>query len=78
MKTGFAGQSLSEPYPYYEHEEKQVDRAVLKENKFDVNGFPTIYFVKEDSAGNLVKEIHNGDRTKTAIDEGYETFLNTQ
>lgn len=72
MKRGFADNDLKEPYPYYEHEESTVDQKKLQESPlFDVNGFPTIYFVKK---GPVIKK-HEGGRTKKEIDEAYETFL---
>jgi len=71
MKEGFADRDLEKPYPYYEHEESTVDQKKLQKSIFDVNGFPTIYFVKK---GPVIKK-HEGGRTKKEIDEAYETFL---
>ena len=67
---------VQKPYPYYEHEESVVDWERLGENDFEVKGFPTVYFVKRDSNGELIKKTWEGERTKQAIDAAYESFLN--
>lgn len=76
-KDDFEIEDVKKPYRYYEHEESVVDWKQVGENYFEVKGFPTIYFVKRKSNGELIKKPYEGtERTKQAIDAAYESFLN--
>ena len=55
---------------YYEHEESTYDSKALNGTKFEVEGYPTIYFV-----GRRGIKKYEGERTKDAIDEAYASFL---
>lgn len=62
---------------YYKHDYAimpEQDKITMNEN-FNVKGFPTIYFVKRNSNGELIKERWKGKRTKEAIDAAYQSFL---
>jgi thiol-disulfide isomerase/thioredoxin len=63
-------------YSIFEHEVREVSEELAKGHGYDVEYFPTIYFVKAANDNSLIKmKYEERDRSIAALNEAYKKFL---